>query len=179
MIVDTQGDLRFICDTIDSNLRYAESKHAAFIAFNGIATFGAFGLMRNLNVSSSAWFTHLVLVMTICLLVCAIITSIYSFMPIIIKEKKASSVCAGNNAPNNALFFEHVKFHSVESYERLLCEHYLVNPENITPLDRCIISQIIANAHLASRKFALFKRAAAFDMVAVVFALGGTMLALF
>ena len=172
--MDVRDDLRFICTTIEANLRYAESKHTAFIVFNGVATFGSFGLVRNLNLDSNAWLTHLVLAAAIFFLICAIITSIYSFIPIIIHDKHASAASAGDNA----LFFEHVKSHSVESYERLLCAQYLFKPENIAPLDRCIILQIIANARLASRKFALFKRAAVFDLAAVSFALIGTMLAL-
>jgi len=174
MIVNIRDDLRFICATIDANLRHAESKHATFIAFNGVATFGGFGLVRNLSVDSNELLAHLVLSIAICLLICAIITGIYSFIPIIIHEKKANSAPASDNA----LFFEHVKFHSAESYERLLCEYYRVNPESITALDRCIILQIVANAHLASRKFALFKRVAIFDLAAVACALGGAMLAL-
>ena len=169
-----RDDLRFISATIDANLRYAESKHAAFIAFNGVATFGGFGLLRNLSLDSVEWIAHLALSIAICLLICAIITSMYSFIPIII-HKKASS---GANASDNALFFEHVKLHSAASYERLLCEHYQVDPASITQLDRCIIEQLIVNAHLASRKFFLFKRVALCDLTAVAFALVGAMLAL-
>ena len=172
--MNVRDDLRFISTTIEANLRYAESKHTAFIVFNGVATFGSFGLVRNLNLDSDAWLTHLVLATAIFFLICAIITSIYSFIPVIVHEKKAGA----SSANDNALFFEHVKFHSAESYERLLCERYLANPESITPLDRCIILQIIANAHLASRKFALFKRVAVFNLAAVAFALGGIMLSL-
>jgi len=96
----------------------------------------------------------------------------YSFIPVIVREKTVGDV----GASNNALFFEHVKFHSVASYERLLCEHYQVDPASITPLDRCIISQLIVNAHLASRKFALFKRVAMLDISAVSLALMGVLL---
>ena len=174
MLVNLREDLRFICATIDANLRHAESKHATFIAFNGVATFGGFGLVRNLSLNSGEWPAHLMLSAAICLLICAIITGIYSFIPIIIHEKKVRAA----SASDNALFFEHVKFHSAESYERLLCEGYQVSPENITPLDRCVISQIVANAHLASRKFTLFKRVAIFDLAAVACALGGAALAL-
>ena len=172
--MNIRDDLRFICATIDANLRHAESKHATFIAFNGVATFGGFGLVRNFSPDKGDWFAYLVLSMAICLLICAIITGIYSFIPIIIHEKKAHVA----SASDNALFFEHVKLHSAESYERLLCEYYRVSPESITPLDRCIILQIVANAHLASRKFALFKRVAVFDLAAVALALGGAILAL-
>ena len=175
MLVDIRDDLRFISAAIDANLRYAESKHASFIVFNGVATFGGFGLLRNLNLSSGSWLTQLVLSTAICLLICAIINSIYSYIPVIIQEKKASPAAS---AGDNALFFEHVKLHSAKSYEKLLCEQYQVDPESITPLDRCIIGQIIVNAHLASRKFALFKRTAIFDLAAIACALAGLMLTL-
>ncbi len=172
--MDIQEDLRFICASIDANLRYAEGKHAAFVAFNGVATFGAFGIARNLTLDGGGQSVRALLSVAICLLVCAIITGIYSFVPIIIRKVEIG----GDLASDNALFFEHVKAHSPESYERLLCEKYQVLPESITPLDRCVISQIIVNARLASRKFALFKRVAFFDLAAVAFVLSGAVLGL-
>ncbi|MCL2102501.1 MAG: DUF5706 domain-containing protein [Syntrophorhabdaceae bacterium] len=172
--MNVQDDLRFICSTIESSLRYAESKHAAFVAFNGLATFGGFGLLRNLNISSTGWVAHIMLSLAVGLLICAILTSMYSFIPVIIREKKTDVAPASDNI----LFFEHVKHHSVESYEQLLCELYQVSPESITPLDRCVISQIIVNAYLTSRKFALFKRVAMLDIAAVAFVLIGIVLVL-
>ena len=168
-------DLRFIGANIEANLRYAESKHAAFIAFNGVATFGGFGLVRNLNLDGGKLAVSIVLSIAICLLICALLTSMYSFIPVIIHEKTANAATKSDNA----LFFEHVKLHSAESYERLLCEQYQVDPASITPLDRCVISQLIVNAHLASRKFYLFKRVAMLDIAAISVALiGGVVLVL-
>ncbi len=171
--MNIRDDLRFICATIDSSLRYAESKHAAFIAFNGVATFGGFGILRNLNLEHGEKIVIFMLGVGICLLICSIIAGIYSFVPIIIHKAEADAA----SAKDNALFFEHIKGHSMESYERLLCEKYGACPESVSALDRCIISQIIVNARLASRKFALFKRVAIFDLAAVGFALGGAVLA--
>jgi len=174
MFMSIKDDLRFISATIDANLRYAESKHATFIAFNGLATFGGFGLLRNISQNSNELVVYFLLSIAVCLLICALLISMYSFIPVIIHKKAVSDVTASSNA----LFFEHVKLHSVESYERLLCEQYQVDPANITPLDRCVISQLIVNAHLASRKFTLFKRAIIFDMAALAFALVGAILVL-
>jgi len=53
--MNVRDDLRFISSAIESSLRYAESKHAAFVAFNGAATFGGFGLLRNPEVSGAGW----------------------------------------------------------------------------------------------------------------------------
>lgn len=167
-----QEDLRFICTTLDANLRYAEGKHTSFIAFNGAAIFGGLTLLRNLNPQTSG-ILYGILLLTLLLLICAIISSIYSFFPKIIKQMESN---AGESC-GNVLFFEHVKYHSLESYAQLLCEKYHFNPDEILPLDECIISQIIVNARLASRKFALFKLVAFFDFTAVIMGLGGFVLA--
>ena len=170
-MMDMREDLRFICSTVDANLRYAESKHAYFVAFNGVAIFGGFGVLRSLSAGASGGI-QIMLLITMLLLISAIITSIYSFLPVIMKQPDA---CKFDQC-DNALFFEHIKEHSVESYISLLCDKYQARPEDILPLDRCIVSQIIVNARLASRKFAIFKLVAMFDLIAVMLGLGGFIL---
>ena len=170
--MDMREDLRFICATIDANLRHAESKHTAFIAFNGVAIFGGFGILRNLSAESGGSGLQIALIATMIVLICAIITSMYSFLPVMVRDTETGKGGTGGNI----LFFEHVKCHTVDSYARLLCETYQANAADISPLDRCIISQIIVNARLASRKFAIFKAVAYCDMVAVVLGLGGFLL---
>ena len=171
-MMDMREDLRFICSTVDANLRYAESKHAYFVAFNGVAIFGGFGVLRNLTAGSSGAI-QLMLLITMLLLISAIITSIYSFLPTIVKKTEACDKAA---LYDNALFFEHIKEHSVDSYISLLCDKYQARPEDILPLDRCVVSQIVVNARLASRKFAIFRLAATFDLIAVLMGLGGFIL---
>ena len=173
--MNIRDDLRFICSTIDANLRYAESKHAYFVAFNGVAIFGGFGVLRNLITDGSAG-VKVMLLVTLLFLIFAIMTSMYSFLPVLVKKTGAD----GKLYPcDNALFFDHIKHHSVDSYISLLCDAYQAKPEDILPLDRCIISQTIVNARLASRKFAMFKLAAIFDLSAVALGLGGFMLITF
>ena len=171
--MDMREDLRFICSTVDASLLYAEKKHAYFVAFNGVAMFGGFGVLRSLSAGISGSIQVMLIVTMLCLIF-AIIAGIYSFFPMIVKETKAS---AKAGPYDNALFFEHIKEHSVDSYISLLCDKYQARPEEILPLDRCIISQIIINARLASRKFAIFKLAAMFDLLAVMPGLGGFILA--
>ena len=173
-MMDIREELRFISSTMDASLRYAESKHAYFVAFNGVAIFGGFGVLRGLSAGSGGGI-QVMLLITMLLLISAIITSIYSFLPEIVKKTEASDkscLC------DNALFFEHIKEHSIDSYISLLCGKYQARPEDILPLDRCIISQIIVNARLASRKFAIFKLVALFDLIAIVLGLGGFILSI-
>ena len=169
--MDMREDLRFICSNVDANLRYAESKHAYFVAFNGVAIFGGFGVLRGLSAGSGGGI-QVMLLITMLLLIFAIITSIYSFLPVIMKKTEACKI----DRCDNALFFDHIKEHSVDSYIRLLCDKYHARPEDILPLDHCIISQIIVNARLASRKFAIFRLVALFDLIAVMLGLGGFVL---
>lgn len=171
--MDIREDLRFISATVDANLRHAEAKHTSFIAFNGLAMFGGFGALRTLSAEGGGGYLQVMLIVTMLMVICAIISGIYSFMPVIIKANNSCELGAGDNA----LFFEDVKKHSVDSYIRLLCETYQASSEEILPLDRCVISHIIANAQIASRKFALFKYVAFFDLAAVILGLGGFLLA--
>jgi hypothetical protein len=169
-MMDMREDLRFICANMDANLRYAESKHAYLIAFNGVAVFGGFGVLRSLGAASGG--VQAMLVITMLLLVAAMISCLYSFLPVLVKEKaRYDTACC-----ENVLFFEHIKQHTVDSYIKLLCDKYLARQEDILPLDRCIVSQIIVNAQLASRKFAIFRLAALLDLIAVTLGLGGFIL---
>lgn len=169
--MDMQDDLRFICSNIDAGLRYAEGKHISFVAFNGLALFGGFGILRNLSVETSGGYVYIMMMLIMLVLSVALIASIYSFIPIIVKKVDGGEAAACTDI----LFFEHIKQHSVESYAKLLCDGYLAGAKEISPLDRCIISQIIVNARLASRKFAIFKLVAYCDLTAVILALLGFM----
>jgi hypothetical protein len=169
VFMDIHEDLRFICESMDANLRYAEGKHISFVAFNGLALFGGFGILRNLSAEASGSYIYIIMHLIMLLLSCALISSIYSFIPIIVKRLKSGDVLPYTNV----LFFEHIKHHSAESYTKLLCDVYQVDSKVITHLEHCIISQVIVNARLVSRKFAIFKFAAYFDLAAVVLALCG------
>ena len=171
-MVDVRADLRFICAEVTAALRYAESKHGAFMAFNGVAIFGVTGTLRSLTSNSTEPYIAAILYLAMTLLTCAMLTSMYSFLPQFIKdieEKEAYS-------HDNILFFEHIKMHTVDSFVENLRVNYGVDPAGITQLDRCLILQIIVNARLSARKFRLFTRAAYFDLSAIVVVLGGFLL---
>jgi hypothetical protein len=162
------------CATIDAGLRYAEGKHTSFIAFNRVAAFGGFGILRNLSADGGLYLKN-ILAATLWMLICAVITSLCSFLPVIVQKTEADAITSSDNV----LFFEHVKRHSVDSYIQLLSVKYHVKTEDITPLDRCVVSQISVNARLTSRKFALFKLVAFLDLIAVLLGFGGFTLTFF
>ena len=167
--MDMQEDLRFICSNVDAGLRYAEGKHISFVAFNGLALFGGFGILRNLSTEVVGGYVYIMMILIMLVLGVALLASIYSFIPIIVKRLDGDAALA---ACTDVLFFEHIKHHSVDSYAQLLCNGYLADAKDISPLDRCIMSQIIVNARLSSRKFAIFKIVAYCDLAAVLLALG-------
>ena len=171
-MVDIREDLRFICAEVTSALRYAESKHGAFMAFNGVAIFGAVGTLRSLTSDSADPYMAMLLSLTMILLTCAMLTSMSSFLPQFIEHTKKNIV----PAKDNILFFEHIKLHTVDSYIENLRMNYGVDPAEITQLDRCLILQIIVNAQLSARKFRLFRWAAYFDLAAIVVVLCGFLL---
>ena len=168
-MMDVRTDLRFICAEVTSALRYAESKHGTFMAFNGAAIFGAVGTLRSLTSDSTDTYMVTVLYLTMILLTCAMLTSMCSFLPQFIENTKENK----NLAKNNILFFEHIKLHTVDSYIENLRMNYGVDPAEITQLDRCLILQLIVNAQLSSRKFRLFRWAAYFDLGVIVVVLCG------
>jgi len=167
--MDVKKDLRFICDEITSILRYSESKHAIFVAFNGIAIVNMVNILRALFAGETSQVVIYIMCFTVLCLLLAICTCMLSYFPRIYENP-------GNveqKDKTNVLFFEHIKEHTVDSYIKLLCTEYGANPDEIGSLERCIISQIIVNAKLASRKFRLFKIAVSFDILAVTAGLGG------
>ncbi|MDR0239875.1 MAG: DUF5706 domain-containing protein [Deltaproteobacteria bacterium] len=168
-MVDIRTDLRYICAEVTSALRYAESKHAAFMAFNGAAIFGAVGTLRSLTTDSTDIYMAMLLYLTMILLTCAMLTSMCSFLPQFIEHTTESGI----RTKDNILFFEHIKLHTVDSYIENLRVNYGVDPVEITPLDRCLILQIIVNAQLSSRKFRLFRWAAYFDLAVIIMVLCG------
>ena len=167
--MNVKQDLRFVCDEMTSTLRYAESKHSIFVAFNGLAIFSAMGILRSLfsekdpHMACLLGFTMLFLMLAIC-------TSMLSFFPQIIGEKLLESE---QQNKTNILFFGHAKVHTMDSYIEVLCTKYGANLQDIGQFERGIISQIIVNAQLISRKFRLFKIAVIFDLLAVIVGLGG------
>ena len=170
--MDVKDDLRFICSEVTALLRYAEGKHGVFLAFNGVSLFHCIGLLRLISPGDGIFQAKSMLFVTMGLLMCAMATSMYSFLPQILDHNE-------NTAPegkNDLLFFEHIKEHTVESYIQTLCRDYGVSACNVTAFERSLISQTIINARLASRKFRLFKNAAYLDLVAAIVGLGGFVL---
>jgi hypothetical protein len=166
--MDVKKELKFICDEITSILRYAESKHSIFIAFNGVAIFSGMGILRSLFSGESDPVVKYIMCFTMFCLMLAICSCMLSFFPQILKD----SLKTEQQDKTNILFFEHIKAHTVDSYIKIVCDKYGANPQDIGQLERCIIAQIIVNATLASRKFRLFKIAVSFDMLAVTAGLG-------
>ena len=169
---DAKADLRFICNEITAVLRYAEGKHGVFLAFNGVALFNCISLLRSLPPGHGELIAKGMLLATMALLLCAMATSMYSFLPQIL-EHQAQPDPKGKN---NLLFFEHIKEHSVDSYIRTLCDEYGAESCAVTTFERCLVAPIIVNARLSSRKFRLFRNAAYFDLVAIILGIGGFVL---
>ncbi len=168
--MDTKADIRFICSEVTAVLRYAESKHGVFIAFNGVALFNCMGLLR--SSALEAFYDKSVLLCVMALLMCAMLISMYSFLPQLLKER-TTSVPRGKS---NLLFFEHIKDHTVDSYIHTLCAEYGAEACALQRLERDIIAQIIVNARLSSRKFHLFRTAAYFDLAGITSGLLGFVL---
>ena len=156
-------DLRYICAEVTSALRYAESKHGVFMAFNGAAIFGGFGALRTLTSSAEEPIIAIILHTTLILLSCAMLTSMSSFLPKFIENATGGKATPGENI----LFFEHIKMHTVDSYIDTMRAQYGVDSAEVTKFDRCLILQIIVNAQLTARKFRLFRWAAYFDLAAL------------
>ncbi|MCL2122524.1 MAG: DUF5706 domain-containing protein [Desulfovibrionaceae bacterium] len=142
------------------------------MAFNGVAIFGGVGTLRSLSSNSADPHIAIILYLTMILLTCAMLTSMCSFLPQLIEHTTEIKAIA----KDNILFFEHIKMHTVDSYIENLRVNYGVDPAEITKLDRCLILQIIVNAQLSARKFRLFRRAAYFDLGAIVVVLCGFLL---
>ena len=145
-------DLKYIFDTVNSWLKFAEAKNTALFAFNGAIIFGVARLYSSntaLNQCVEIYLANISI-----FLLFSIIVSISSFLPILHTTFTYNSKKSRSKTPN-LYFFGDISTFDSKSYLSALSEASgSIYTEN--KLDEQLAQQIIINSGIALRKYNYF-----------------------
>lgn len=139
-------------------LKYAESKNAVLIAFNGtlIAGISFFDFM-NSSLSFKTLFQMKELMVAILLL--SVMISMISFIPVLSKIKFKKTI----KKPTNIFFFKSISNMTTKELIKTLNERYDLKIEAIQ-INTDLADQVIINCELTVRKLQLFTFAIYIDL---------------
>lgn len=142
-------------------LKFAETKNAMLIGFNGASIYGiAKALELDLFKNSSIWSGYAFFV--IVLLGFSTIICLIAFVPQL--NLISSGTYLGTDEPNS-IFYEHLKRQSELEIMQAICE---TNDTDFTRFETDIANQIKQNANIASKKYSYFKIAVWLTMGAYI-----------
>ena len=138
-----------VLEIVTDWLRFAESKNAALIGFDGASIYGIIEALNSDFIKrSSVWSGYAVFV--IILLVLSAVSSLLSFVPNL--KPFSSKPAQGVNEPN-FLFFEHLKSQSEVAIIQSICESDEVE---FSRFEKDIANRIKHYSNIVSRKYAYF-----------------------
>lgn len=130
-------------------LRFAESKNAALIGFDGASIYGIIQVLGiDFIKRSPIWSGYAVFV--IILLVISAVSSLLSFVP---NLKPFSTKSVADFNASNSVYFEHLKSQSEVSIIQSICESEELE---FSKFEKDIASQIRHYSNIVSRKYAYF-----------------------
>jgi hypothetical protein len=142
-------------------LKFAETKNAMLIGFNGASIYGlAKAMDLDFFVNNPIWKNYAFYV--IVLFVISTILSLLAFVPQL-RLISSKSLLAGEEP--NCIFFEHLKEKSEIDIMQLICE---TKDMNFSRFEKDTANQIQQNAKIASRKYAHFNIAVWLTMCAYI-----------
>ena len=130
-------------------LKFAESKNAMLIAFDGASIYGITkALDLDFFKESSIWSGYAIVV--VILLAFSAVVSLLSFVPKL--DLVSSESILGNDEPNS-IFFEHLKKQSEIAIIQAICES---EETEFSRFEKDIANQIKQNSNIASKKYSYF-----------------------
>jgi len=143
-------ELKDILSNVVDQLKFAETKLAALLTYNGVLLFGISRVATSTNHLSELNY----------LIAFAILTILFSFILLVLgffpKTDNNSYLCGKPKNPN-IVFFGHIKHLDTETFLRLYYEKNGTESSSQKAIDKEIANQIIVNSGIASKKFGLFK----------------------
>ncbi|NRP10373.1 MULTISPECIES: Pycsar system effector family protein [unclassified Marinobacterium] len=155
--------LKDILSNAHDQLRFAETKHASNLAFNGVLIFG---FIRLLLLPGTETSTSILLVTTLAILCCGYssVTSIRSFFPNTDNTPKKNQTIQGPNL----VYFDHLGRLSEDEFLRLYYQKSNICEKEMLEIDKDMANQIIVISQIASNKFRLFSEAVIFTISATL-----------
>lgn len=133
-------------------LKFAEQKNAALIAFNSALSLGVLAVLQDL--APSMFWLRLLCALSIGFLWLGAVVALWSFIPTTRIPKPHQ--WSGGLRDDNLLFFGHIARYTPETYLKAMSELVGAIDGSATRLDKHYAEQVVTNARIAIRKYALF-----------------------
>ncbi|WP_415906262.1 Pycsar system effector family protein [Neptuniibacter sp. QD72_48] len=160
-------EMKDIFSNVNDQLKFAEAKNAALIAYNGLITFG---VIRLLNPSNNPieGFQAFCLLLFLALCTFSLSRALLSFFP------KLSNLLPApkQSSSNNIIFFGDLKDMTAHRFLNLYFEDQIKNEDRKaewTRIEADLANQIIINSGIAFRKFTAFQTASLVSLIATIF----------
>lgn len=160
-----EDKLRTIFDNVNDWLKFAESKNAVLIIFNGGAIYGILNLYSNLKAEDLNYF-RLPLIIYTALTVLAMLILLISFLPqtklrwLFSFEKK--------NGKENLLFYAHIARYDEASYLNAICKYSGKEEASFSEYEKALANQIINNSIITLKKYYYFKVSLITTILAII-----------
>ena len=163
--------LESIFGNINDWLKFAETKSATLIAFDGLVIFGILRILKDVQLKSEhELYVYIVITQLIISLLIALTSLIPNLsMPWFFKKKQPSET-------DNLLYFEDIAKYTKSTYLHALYQATGQEARTITPYEKMMTHQIIVNSVIARRKYKLFKLAIWVLLSAIVTPIGAFIL---
>lgn len=157
--------LTYIFSNVNGWLKFAESKHAVIIAFNGAAIFGIIQICFN-SKTNYPILLEIYLYNVILFLALSILISLISFFP----QTKLKWLWPSQKISigDNLLFYDNIKKYDEETYLKALYKSMDKDVSSFSDMEFYFANQIIQNSKIVSRKYQYFKLALILDICALL-----------
>lgn len=149
----TEARLRRVLDFVDGHVKFADTKNAALLAANVVATAGVLQVLTS-SVNMNVWTARYLMLLGVTSLISAAVV-LLSFLPVMQIPWLTRRQKLTDN--DNLLFFGDIQKYTANAYLKAFAKASGLSPISVTELDRMHAEQIIANAKIAARKFTYFK----------------------
>ncbi len=157
--------IRVILINVNDWLKFAESKNAVLILFNGGAIYGVLNLYLNLKIENPNFFKAPFIVYMV-LSVLSILILLLSFLP----QTKLHWLFSfkTTDKKDNLLFYAHIAKYDEESYLKSICKYFGEKEGHFSEYEKALANQIINNSKIALKKYYYFKASLFTTILAII-----------
>ena len=145
--------LESIFKNVNDWLKFAEEKHAVYIAFSGVAIFGVLNILK--EYTKLDIFFKIYLISFLIFLIAGIIISLLSFIPI--TKLSSNQKKSNKNEINNLLYFGNIQKYTDTDYLTSLYNAYNLITSEYNKIEKDYALQIIINSKICYRKYKYFR----------------------
>jgi len=162
-----EARLQQIAASVSDWVKFAESKNAAIVAFDGVAVFGIVNILKGL-ANPLGGVARVGVYCTVALLLLSVLFSLCSFIPNIrIPFLSAHSPC---HAHDNLVYYGHIAKYDSYTYIASLCQHMAVDVKALNAIERYYAQQIVESAGIALQKYRIFSCSVSMTILALLIA---------